>query len=39
MKGSDIMSQTIVNGKEYKYYDQFIKFIDHLETEFIEQKL
>jgi hypothetical protein len=38
MKGSDIMSQTIVNGKEYKYYDQFTIFIDHLETEFIEQK-
>jgi hypothetical protein len=38
MKGSDIMSQTIVNGKEYKYYDQFMKFIKHLENEFIEQK-
>lgn len=29
--------QTIVNEKEYKYYDQFIRFVRHLEKEIIDQ--
>ena len=31
-------TQTVVNGKEYKNYDKFQRFIEHLEKEFVNQK-
>jgi hypothetical protein len=31
-------TQTIVNEKEYKYYDQFVKWLDSLKKDFIKQK-
>jgi hypothetical protein len=31
-------TQTIVNGKEYKYYDQFERWLENLKLDFIQQK-